>query len=43
MVSYLESVAEGAWNVSDEWNKLLSSYRLTSAKEYLKKAWEDKP
>lgn len=43
MISYLKSVAEGAWNVSDKWNKLLPSYRLTSVEEYLTKVWEDKP
>lgn len=42
MISYLKSVAERAWNVSDEWNKRLPSYRLTSVEEYLTKIWENK-
>jgi len=31
--------SEGAFDVSDEWNKLLPEYKFTGAEEFLTDAW----
>lgn len=35
--------AQGAWVVSDEWNKLLPDYQFTGIKEFLSDVWTGKP
>ncbi|KAH7159717.1 hypothetical protein B0J13DRAFT_580930 [Dactylonectria estremocensis] len=40
-LAYMTSFAEGAWSVSDEWNRLLPDYSFSSAEEYLRKVWMD--
>jgi hypothetical protein len=32
----------GAWDVSNEWNKLLPQVKLTGFEEFLRKHWEGK-
>ncbi|OCL11821.1 NmrA-like family protein-like protein [Glonium stellatum] len=43
VIMLMLGILRGAWDVSDEWNKLLPQYEFTSAEEYLRKAWEGKP
>ncbi|KAL1629935.1 hypothetical protein SLS54_000794 [Diplodia seriata] len=43
MITFLRSVAQGAWTVSDSWNKLLPDYKYTSAEDYLTQIWMGKP
>ena len=38
-LAYMISLADGAWSVSDEWNRLLADYKFSSAEEYLGKVW----
>ncbi|KAF2191865.1 hypothetical protein K469DRAFT_746269 [Zopfia rhizophila CBS 207.26] len=43
VVMVLVWILKGAWNLSDEWNRTLPDYKLTSADEYLREAWKGKP
>jgi hypothetical protein len=43
LVTFLESLPRGAWDVSDEFNQRFPDYKFMSAEEYLTKAWEGKP
>ena len=38
----LQGFGAGAFNVSDEWNKLLPDFEFTPAEPFLGKAWENK-
>lgn len=42
-IHFLCSAAKGEWSVSDDWNKLLPSFRFTTAEEYLRTIWDGKP
>ena len=42
LVSTLLSTAKGAWDVSDEWNKLLPDYRFAEIEDFLAMAWNEK-
>ena len=37
------AIGAGAFDVGDEWNRLLPDYEFTDAKVFLKKAWDGKP
>jgi hypothetical protein len=37
IIGTLLSIHQGAWSVSEEWNKLLPDYQFVSVEEYLKK------
>lgn len=39
----LLAISAGAFQVSDEWNRLLLDYQFTSAEEFLSRFWQDKP
>ncbi|KAI9150303.1 Oxidoreductase BOA1 [Paramyrothecium foliicola] len=36
---FLLSTAKGAWDVTDEWNKILVDFNFTTIEEYLRKVW----
>lgn len=40
MVGMLLSSVKGAWDVSDEMNRLLPDFKFTQLEEFLSKAWE---
>ena len=37
----LLSIADGAWDVSDEWNQLFPQLKLTGIEEFTRSYWED--
>lgn len=39
----LLGISAGAWNVSDEWNRLLPDYKFIQAEAFLTEAWRSKP
>ncbi|CAL1706137.1 unnamed protein product [Somion occarium] len=39
----LTGIAKGVFVVTDEWNRLLPSYRFTNVEEFLSKVWTGKP
>jgi hypothetical protein len=43
ITSSLLAVERGAWDTSDEWNKLLPELKLTSIEDFLASVWEGKP
>ncbi|KAL5345363.1 hypothetical protein ACLOAV_009734 [Pseudogymnoascus australis] len=43
LIATLLSGAKGAWDVSDEFNRILPDYTFIQADEFLSKVWEDKP
>ncbi|KAI9831455.1 MAG: hypothetical protein M1819_005054 [Sarea resinae] len=43
LIGTLISSAKGAWDVSDEINKLLPDYKFTQIEDFLTKVWEGKP
>jgi hypothetical protein len=43
LIGTLLSSAKGAWDVSDEFNKLLPDFQFTQIEDFLTKAWEGKP
>jgi hypothetical protein len=43
LIGTLLSSAKGAWDVSDEVNKLLPDFKFTQIEDFLTKAWEGKP
>ncbi|KFY70222.1 hypothetical protein V499_09346 [Pseudogymnoascus sp. VKM F-103] len=43
LISTLLSGAKGAWNVSDEFNRILPEYKFTQMEDFLGKVWMDKP
>lgn len=43
LIGTLLSGANGAWDVSDEFNWILPHYKFTQVDEFLSKVWEDKP
>ncbi|KAK6833485.1 NAD(P)-binding protein [Apiospora arundinis] len=42
-IGFLLSSVKGAWDSSDEMNRLFPDYKFTSAEEFLKGVWEGKP
>lgn len=42
IIGTLFSVERGAWDVSDEWNKLLPELKLTGIEDFLASVWEGK-
>ena len=42
-IGILLSSSKGAWDVSDELNKLFPDYNFVQAKDFLRMAWEGKP
>jgi len=40
--SFIATSLQGAWVVSDEWNKLLPQLKLTTIEEFLHKYWDGK-
>lgn len=38
----MDALVKRAWHVSDEWNKALPQYKMTTAEEFFKKYWETK-
>lgn len=43
LIGTLLSSAKGAWDVSDDFNKLLPGFKFTQIEDFLTKAWEGKP
>ncbi|KFY27885.1 hypothetical protein V491_00710 [Pseudogymnoascus sp. VKM F-3775] len=43
LIGALLSGAKGAWDVSDEFNRILPDYKFTQIEEFLANVWEDKP
>lgn len=43
LISTLLSGAKGAWDVSDEFNRILPEYKFTQMEDFLGKVWMDKP
>ena len=43
IIGALIAAERGAYDVSDEWNKLLPHLRLTSIESFLRSVWEDRP
>jgi len=43
LIGTLLSSAKGAWDVSDEFNKLLPGFKFTQIEDFLTKVWEGKP
>ena len=43
LIGTLIGSAKGAWNVSDEVNKLLPDFRFTQIEDFLAKIWHGKP
>jgi hypothetical protein len=43
VIGTLPSVERGAWDVSDEWNKLLPELKLTTIEDFLTDIWQGKP
>lgn len=43
LIGTLLSSAKGAWDVSDEVNKLLPDFKFTQIEDFLTKVWEGKP
>jgi hypothetical protein len=43
MIGSLLAMERGAWDVSDEWNKLLPELKLTSIEDFLTGVWNGKP
>ena len=41
--SFISTGLQGAWIVSDEWNKLLPHLKLTTIEDFLHKYWDGKP
>ncbi|RYP70320.1 hypothetical protein DL769_005026 [Monosporascus sp. CRB-8-3] len=42
-IGVLLSGSKGAWDVSDEWNRLFPDYEFTRIEDFLAKTWEGKP
>ena len=40
---FLLAFPERAFDIGDEWNKLLPDYKFTDAEEFLEEAWKGKP
>ncbi|KAF2799375.1 NAD(P)-binding protein [Melanomma pulvis-pyrius CBS 109.77] len=43
LIGMLLSSTKGAWDVSDEFNRLLPDYNFTQAEDFLTQVWEGKP
>lgn len=43
LIGTLISSVKGAWDVSDEINKLLPDFKFTQIEEFLAEVWEGKP
>jgi hypothetical protein len=43
LIGTLIGSAKGAWDTSDEVNKLLPDFKFTELEDFLAKAWESKP
>ncbi|ELR05179.1 hypothetical protein GMDG_07220 [Pseudogymnoascus destructans 20631-21] len=43
LISTLQNGAKGAWDVSDEFNRILPEYKFTQTEDFLDKVWNDKP
>lgn len=43
LIGMLLSGAKGAWDVSDEFNRILPDYKFTQIEEFLAGVWEDNP
>jgi hypothetical protein len=43
LIGTLLSSAKGAWDVSDDFNRLLPDYKFTETEEFLAKVWKGKP
>jgi hypothetical protein len=43
LIGTLISSAKGAWDVSDEFNKLLPDFEFTKIEDFLTLIWEGKP
>jgi hypothetical protein len=43
LISTLISGAKGAWDVSDEFNRILPEYKFTQMEDFLGKVWKDQP
>jgi hypothetical protein len=43
LAMFLLGILNGAWEVSDEWNRRLPEYKFLGLEEYLRKAWDGKP
>jgi hypothetical protein len=42
MRGVLLSFGQGAWTVTDEWNRLLPDYKFVQAEDFLKEVWGSK-
>lgn len=42
-IGILLSSSKGAWDVSDDWNRLLPDYEFTRIEDFLAATWEGKP
>ncbi|KAH8822016.1 hypothetical protein F5884DRAFT_769710 [Xylogone sp. PMI_703] len=43
VIGMLLSSSKGAWDISDEWNRILPDYEFTPIEGFLTKVWEGKP
>jgi nucleoside-diphosphate-sugar epimerase len=43
LIGMLSSSVKGAWDVSDDFNRLFSDYKFTQIEEFLAKVWKGKP
>lgn len=43
LIGTLLAGAKGAWNTSDEFNRILPDYKFTQIEEFLAEVWENKP
>lgn len=41
-IGMMRSMRCGSWTTTDEWNRLLSDYKFTTAEEFMKMIWADK-
>lgn len=42
LIGMLLSTAKGAWDVSDEWNRMLPDYKFVRIEEFLAEVWAGK-
>lgn len=42
-IGFLLSSSKGAWDVSDDFNRIFPDFEFTSLKDFLTGTWEDKP
>lgn len=38
----MKGITRGAWEVSDEWNKLLPGFQFSEPEQFLRRYWEGK-